>query len=67
MAKQRFTFQDAKNKIKQLEEALADAQLKQNNNVYDRGEQRWIKFYQWGFFLLLIFNLLYFLYGKNHW
>ena len=58
MAKKRFTFADAKEKIKQLEEALEDAKLVQDNNVYDVGEQKFIKIYQWGFYILALFNIL---------
>ena len=58
MTKKRFTFADAKAKIKQLEEALEDAKLVQDNNVYDVGEQKFIKIYQWGFYVLALFNIL---------
>ena len=69
MVKKRFTFADAKQKIKDLEQAfldeqqkvkdlLEDAALKQDNNVYDKGEQKFIKIYQWGFYILLVFNIL---------
>ena len=69
MAKKRFTFADAKQKIKELEEAfldeqqkvkdlLEDASLKQDNNVYDAGEQKFIKIYQWGFYILLVVNAI---------
>ena len=58
MAKKRFTFADAKEKIKELEAALEDAKLVQNDNVYDSGEQKFIKFYQVGFFILLGLNIL---------
>ena len=34
MAKKRFTFADAKEKIKQLEAALEDATLNQDDNIY---------------------------------
>ena len=58
MTKKRFTFADAKQKIKDLEEALEDAKLVQDNNVYDVGEQKFIKIYQWGFYVLAFFNIL---------
>ncbi len=58
MAKKRFTFADAKQKISELEAALEDAALKQNDNVYDAGEQKWIKLYQWGFYALLLGHIL---------
>ena len=56
--KKRFSFADAKEKIKELEAALEDAKLKQNDNVYDAGEQKFIKIYQWGFFGLLLLHIL---------
>ena len=58
MAKKRFTFADAKERIKELEASLEDALLNQDDNIYDQGEQKWIKFYQYGFYVLLAFNLL---------
>ena len=58
MAKKRFTFADAKERIKELEASLEDALLNQDDNIYDKGEQKWIKFYQYGFYVLLAFNLL---------
>ena len=58
MAKKRFTFADAKEKIKELEAALEDAKLVQNDNVYDAGEQKFIKIYQYGFFASLILNII---------
>ena len=61
--KKRFTFADAKEKIKELEAALEDAKLVQNDNIYDKGEQKFIKFYQYGFFALLGLQGLYFLLG----
>lgn len=59
--KKRFTFADAKAKIKELEAALEDAQLKQDDNVYDAGEQKFIKFYQWGFYILAVAHIVRFL------
>ena len=60
--KKRFTFADAKEKIKELEEQLKDlahdASLEQDNNVYDVGEQKFIKFYQYGFYALLLFTII---------
>ena len=61
MAKKRFTFADAKDKIQELEMLLEDASLNQNDNIYDKGEQKFIKIYQYGFFILLAFNILYFI------
>lgn len=61
----RFTFADAKEKIKDLESklegALQDAKLNQDDNIYDSGEQKFIKFYQVGFYVLLAVNLLLFI------
>ena len=57
MAKKRFTFAMAKEKIKELEAALEDAKLNQDDNIYDAGEQKWIRFYKLGFLSLLAFNL----------
>ena len=58
MAKKRFTFADAKEKIKQLEAALEDATLNQDDNIYDKGEQKWIKFYQIGFIVSVLLNIV---------
>ncbi len=61
----RFTFADAKEKIKDLESklegALQDAKLNQDDNIYDSGEQKFIKFYQVGFYILLAVNILLFI------
>ena len=71
MAKPRFTFALAKEKIKDLETALLDeqakikeliddAKLNQDDNIYDAGEQRFIKIYKYGFWIstaLLIISL----------
>lgn len=61
----RFTFADAKEKIKDLESklegALQDAKLNQDDNIYDKGEQKFIKFYQVGFYILLAVNILLFI------
>ena len=54
----RFTFADAKEKIKELEVLVEDAKLVQDNNVYDKGEQKFIKIYQYGFWILLGINIL---------
>ena len=58
MTKKRFTFADAKEKIAALEQALEDATLNQDDNVYDKGEQKFIKIYQYGFFILLALNII---------
>ncbi len=54
----KFTMTDAKLKIKELEALVEDAKLKQDDNVYDVTEQKFIKFYQYGFFILLALNIL---------
>ena len=41
---------------------IEDAKLNQDDNVYDSGEQKFIKFYQVGFFVLLGLHLLRFLF-----
>lgn len=62
MAKKRFTFADAKERIKELETEvkgfIEDATLSQDDNVYDTGEQKFIKFYKIGFWVLLAINIL---------
>ncbi len=66
--KKRFTFADAKLEIAELKMALEnegaklsalieDASLDQSDNVYDKGEQKWIRFYQIGFFVSVIINI----------
>ena len=57
MAKKRFTFADAKERIKELEASLEDALLNQDDNIYDKGEQKWIKFYQYGFIVSVLLNI----------
>ena len=57
MAKKRFTFADAKERIKELEAALEDALLNQDDNIYDAGEQKWIKIYQYGFIVSVLLNI----------
>lgn len=46
MAKKRFTFADAKEKIKQLEEALEAANVKLDDNVVTEKELKWLKIYK---------------------
>ena len=58
MAKKRFTFADAKEKIKELEDKLAAANIVHDDNVYEKDEVSWIKFYQYGFYILALFNIL---------
>lgn len=60
----RFTFAEAKKRIVDLEGALKDALLIQDNNVYDKREQRFIKFYQWGFYVLVVVNAIQLYYGR---
>ena len=53
---------EERNKLQELLDtataALEDAKLVQNDNVYDAGEQKFIKFYQYGFYVLLTINIL---------
>lgn len=63
MAK-RLTFAVAKEKIKELEAQVKnlvdDAALNTDDNIYDKGEQKFIKIYKYGFHVLLILNILQF-------
>ena len=56
--KKRFTFADAKSRIAELEAELKgviqDAKLNQDDNIYDKGEQKFIKIYKVGFWVLLV-------------
>ena len=56
MAKKRFTFADAKEKIKELEEALSAANVKLDDNVVTRKELKWLKVYKF----ITLFSLGYF-------
>ncbi len=56
MAKKRFTFADAKEKIKELEAALEDATVKFDDNVFTAEEVKTLKTYQVGFWILAILN-----------
>lgn len=60
--KKRFTFADAKDEIKELKNQVKnlidDATLNQDNNVYDSVEQKFIKFYQYGFWGLLVLTII---------
>ena len=60
--KKRFTFAAAKERIAELEsqivELAQDAALNQDDNIYDAGEQKFIKIYKVGFFILLALNIL---------
>ncbi len=58
MAKKRFTFADAKQKIADLEALLEDAKLNQDDNIYDKGEQKFIAIYKYGFWFLLGMHLV---------
>ena len=68
MAK-KFTFADAKLKIKELEEALNektlevkelvdDVSLDDSDNVYNSRENKIIQIYKFGFWILLGLNIL---------
>ena len=54
----RFTFADAKEKIKQLEEALASANVKLDDNVVTEKELKWLKIYKGWFFVSIVIIIL---------
>ena len=58
MAKKRFTFADAKEKIKELEAELAKAheaaKLDDSDNIYTSHEMKYIKLYKYSAWLLYI-------------
>lgn len=67
--KKRFSFADAKVEIKELKNKLKEAEnkivdfvhdstLNQDDNIYDSQEQKFIKFYQYGFYVLLVVNII---------
>jgi hypothetical protein len=69
MANKRFTFADAKAKIKELEDALEekalevkelvdDITLDDSDNVYNKRENTIIQIYKFGFWILLGLNIL---------
>ena len=53
MAKKRFTFADAKEKIKDLEEKLAAVNVALDDNVVTHNELKWLKIYKAWFFISL--------------
>ena len=53
MAK-RFTFADAKMKIKELEEKLASVNVALDDNVVTNKELKWLKIYKGWFFISAI-------------
>ena len=64
MAKKRFTFADAKEKIKDLEDKLAAVNVALDDNVVTHNELKWLKIYKTWFFgsigflvLKLIFHI----------
>ena len=59
MAKKRFTFAMAKERIKELEEALEAANVDLTDNVVTSTELKWLRFYKIGFIVLLISNVLF--------
>ena len=64
MAK-RFTFADAKQKIKDLEEKLAAVNVALDDNVVTHNELKWLRVYKCWFFLsvgLLLGKLLFYLF-----
>lgn len=69
MTKKRFTFADAKQRIKELEDALEeralevkglvdDITLDDSDNVYNKRENTIIQIYKFGFWILLGLNIL---------
>jgi len=69
MAKKRFTFADAKERIRELENALEekalevkelvdDISLDDSDNVYNSRENTIIQIYKFGFYILLGLNIL---------
>lgn len=59
--KKRFSFADAKEKIKDLEEQLKAAQLESSDNIYTSMEKKWIYFYKYSaltFYGLIIAALI---------
>ena len=69
MSKKRFTFADAKERIKELETALEnktlevkklveDISLDDSDNVYNSRENIIIQIYKFGFYILLGLNIL---------
>ena len=49
----RFTFADAKEKIKKLEEEIKAANVKLDDNVVTHAELKWLKIYKGAFFVCL--------------
>ena len=56
MTKKRFTFADAKQKIKDLEEKLAAVNVALDDNVVTHDELKWLKIYK-GWFFISVFAL----------
>ena len=54
MTKKRFTFADAKQKIKDLEEKLAAVNVALDDNVVTHDELKWLKIYKGWFFISVI-------------
>ena len=54
----RFTFADAKDKIKQLEEQLKAANVKLDDNVVTEKELKWLKIYKGWFFVSIVIIIL---------
>ena len=58
MAKKRFTFAMAKEKIKDLEAQIEALNVDLSDNVVTKEELKVLKLYKAGFFGLLAFNLI---------
>lgn len=61
MAKKKFSFADAKIRIKELEEQVEALALNTDDNIYTSSENNVIKFYKYGFYVLAIVHILRFL------
>ena len=55
-AQKRFTFADAKMKIKELEDKLAAVNVALDDNVVTHNELKWLKIYK-GWFFISVFAL----------
>ena len=56
--KKRFTFADAKDKIKDLEQRLEAANVQLDDNVVTQDELWWLRIYKVGFWILLALAII---------
>ena len=56
--KKRFTFADAKDKIKDLEQRLEAANVQLDDNVVTNDELWWLRIYKTGFWVLLALSII---------